>query len=1224
MEAMCCPNCAEPLPLTARYCTVCGLPQSSEGQSYVTEKQVNPPDTPGSERPAFKLRRFFSIKSDDEAPTLPLVSPEDTPTETRVRPEDTPTETRVYYEDIETQRISPRGKLVTITPGHWQRLAEGDLDAFPAQPDEIEAGSADDDTLRRFSTWNKVVRTKIHAAVLAPDTPIPPVLSPPPPLQPAPPPPPRKEPDPRVLFWLSTLAIIVLALGGIFGMVNVFGHPPTPPPAPGFSLQVTPSTVALGGIITLRGTDFSPLGRVGLTHDTNIPVIDTGGTHIITADAHGSFSDTVNVDPAWLSGTHTIQAEDARTHKTASFTVTVTGHSASSRPPHLQVSANSVNLGSGDQSTDSATPVTLANAGGGQISWQSATTQPWLLLSPNNGTFAGGQNMQVTIAGDRSNLKQGTYSADVILSSNAGQLTLHAKISVTPLQPQHEAVLQLTPGVLNFTAVDGGASPPAQVVTVSNPGRQPLRWSASSSTDDGSHWLVVAPQSGTVTRGDSQAIKISASTGTMLPGTYNGWVTFSNQGSDPVKDSPQTLYISLTIMPQCAIQVSPGALTFTGVYQQSSPQPRTITMGVTQGCSTSLPWNASVTTSKGGSWLSIGQRSGTTPAYPLVTASISGLSPGTYTGTLIFNSKSGDQTVPVTLIIGLPTSPVLSLGPAAMNFSAIYGQSDPPTQTATITNIGGGTMAWSASATTSIGATWLSIASTPGTLSAGQPASMIVTVKLLQSLTPGTYNGLISISATDGTGNPAAGSPQSIPITFVVQPPCSIAPTPLALNFTGVAGQSAPAPQSVSIAAGGACANALNWTASTSTVSGGSWLTASLATGTVSLSAPSSTNIGVSLTGLPAGIYSGKVIITAIDSVTGQKAGTTQSIAITLTVQPACTLQVPSSTGQTYSAEVGLNPSTQTFTIGVTGTCTGIVTITPTATTGSGGNWLAISPASASVTSGNTATFTVTVTSASLRAGSYKGTISLAAVDGSGIVITGSPEQLAITDGVLNPPTLTTGPDPLSINVDAGSTYQQISIGNSGGEPLNWTAALNASAPTFIKLSATSGTGLNGGTSTTINVNVDPTGLQGGSTYTATATISAIDPITGDTVAGAPATVPITINIALPTMQLNSNTLAFTTNVGVNPNTQTITVTNTGGDTLTWTVGTPSQSWLKVSVPGGSDNFGKSSPLIFSVDVTGMSAGTYSATVDITPSPGKVVTVTVSLTISLTPPAKQS
>ena len=99
-------------------------------------------------------------------------------------------------------------------------------------------------------------------------------------------------------------------------------------------------------------------------------------------------------------------------------------------------------------------------------------------------------------------------------------------------------------------------------------------------------------------------------------------------------------------------------------------------------------------------------------------------------------------------------------------------------------------------------------------------------------------------------------------------------------------------------------------------------------------------------------------------------------------------------------------------------------------------------------------------------------------------------------------------------------------------------------------------------------------------------------------------------------MQLSTNNLSFTTNAGVNPAAQTITITNTGGNSLTWTVGTPSQSWLTSSVPSGSDDAGQNSPLTFSVDVTGMPAGTYSATVDITPSTGNVVTVTVSLTIS--------
>jgi Viral BACON domain len=82
------------------------------------------------------------------------------------------------------------------------------------------------------------------------------------------------------------------------------------------------------------------------------------------------------------------------------------------------------------------------------------------------------------------------------------------------------------------------------------------------------------------------------------------------------------------------------------------------------------------------------------------------------------------------------------------------------------------------------------------------------------------------------------------------------------------------------------------------------------------------------------------------------------------------------------------------------------------------------------------------------------------------------------------------------------------------------------------------------------------------------------------------------------------------------PAVQTINVQNTGGDTLTWTAGQPSQPWLTVTPTTGSDTAGQSTPLTLSVDVANLIAGTYTATVVITPSVGTPVKVTVTLTIS--------
>jgi Viral BACON domain len=1124
-------------------------------------------------------------------------------------------------ENGDTQETDSHGTATSVKLE--QNATISDKEAFaPAQQIDDKFEISDDYDIHRRATWSKIVTYKTPRVEPAPVIPVttipsplpvtpePAIPPPPPPAQPGkvPPQEPHRVPT-RLFSWISVVVLVGLFLGGIFGIVLTLGRGILGQPShtPGMlTLQVVPSTVAPGGIITLHGSNFRPSGRVGLTRDTNIKIVDTGGANIIHADKAGSFSDTVIVDPAWGAGPHIISAEDASLHKSATFPIMVTGQSTSLRPAHLLFSMKAIDFGSGDQASNSTRVITLSNAGGGLISWQARTTQAWLLISPKSGTFASGQNMQVVIAVERANLKVGAYAASVIFTSNAGQYTIPVKMSVTKLQPGNEAVLQLTPPVLSFSGFDGGASPPGQVVTVSNPGVRPLQWGASTSTSDGFNWLSVSPQSGTVNIGNSQPVTVSVNSNALLPGVYSGWVTFANRASEPVKDSPQTVYVSVTIVPQCSIQVSPGSLTFTGVYSQPGPAPKIINVGVIQGCSTPLQWSASVITNQGGSWLKIGSTAGRTPAYPSVAVSATGLTPGTYTGYVIFSSSAGTQTLPVTYILGQTTTSIMATTPALLAFKGIIGQPNPPPQAVSVANSGGGTLTWHATAATAVGGAWLSVAPATGIRISHQSATITVTATPLATLIPGTYNGTITITATDSLGKPAIGSPQSIPVTFVVQAPCTIAATPLALTFQGVAGQPNPATQPVTIGASGACANALSWTAA----AGGTWLTTTPATGTVSTTASSVTNVGVVLAGVPAGTYTGTVTITAIDSVTQKAVGTPQTIKVTLTVQPACTLQAPSITGETFAAEAGSNPAAQTFTIGVIGGCLGAVTITPTATTG----WLAVSPATAPVASGSSATFTVTVTSAALAAGSYTGSISLAAVDG-GIAITGSPQTVAVTLNVVAPPALTAGPA-LTFNVVTGTSPQAITIANTGGEPLNWTATLGAGAPGFVSLSASGGTNLAGGASTTVNVLVDATGVQGGSTFTTSVIISAIDPITGQAVAGSPSTVPITINIAPPQMALSATSLTFTTTAGTNPAAQPLTIQNTGGGTLTWTAGAPSAAWLTGTPTTGSDTSQASSTATFSVDVTGLSPGTYTATVVITPSAGSAVTVTVTLTVN--------
>ena len=176
----------------------------------------------------------------------------------------------------------------------------------------------------RHETWQKVVETPIRSASSASTSAT--VSSPPITLLVL-----RNMPDtgrshvsPVLLFWCSVIVIFFFVGGGVFGIVGTLGRGHIASAAGAF-LEITPGDVAIGATVNLRGSGFSPRAQVGFTRDTAIPVVDTNGVTIITTDGDGNFTDTVIVGSDWANGTHTINAEDAITHKLTSSPIQVTG-----------------------------------------------------------------------------------------------------------------------------------------------------------------------------------------------------------------------------------------------------------------------------------------------------------------------------------------------------------------------------------------------------------------------------------------------------------------------------------------------------------------------------------------------------------------------------------------------------------------------------------------------------------------------------------------------------------------------------------------------------------------------------------------------------------------------------------------------------------------------------------------------------------------------------------
>jgi uncharacterized protein (TIGR03437 family) len=148
--------------------------------------------------------------------------------------------------------------------------------------------------------------------------------------------------------------------------------------------------------------------------------------------------------------------------------------------------------------------------------------------------------------------------------------------------------------------------------------------------------------------------------------------------------------------------------------------------------------------------------SGTAPSTLSVSISPAGLSAGTYTGSVQIASAGASNTpasIGVTLTV-TEAQASLAVAPQALTFQYTYGGAVPPAQNLAITNSGGGTLAWTASAN----AYWLGVSAASG----GAPASLAVSVNPA-NLAAGTYVENVTIAAAGATGSPA-----QVSVTLVV------------------------------------------------------------------------------------------------------------------------------------------------------------------------------------------------------------------------------------------------------------------------------------------------------------------------------------------------------------------------------------------------------------------------------------------------------------------------
>ncbi len=625
-------------------------------------------------------------------------------------------------------------------------------------------------------------------------------------------------------------------------------------------------------------------------------------------------------------------------------------------------------------------------------------------------------------------------------------------MTVRPLPSGVGPVLAVSPAGLSFSAVDGGADPAVQSLVISNPGSQPLNWSLSSDTalidggqnnflssafpplagsaqpllqtssplfaaaslasslqpdvflglgDASTSWVTTAQSSGTIRPRDTETLNVLIHSGSLLPGTYINTLVFS--ADKGAVNAPQSVSISLTVLPQCGLTLSTGSLSFTAIAGSSNPTGQSFNLMPTTSCANSLPWTAT----SSASWLTVTPTAGRMSAnnsatLPLVNVNIGNLSAGVYLATISVMAGQSTQTITVMLTVQAPpppTAPIMGVSTLSLNLTTTQGATNPSGQQVTIANTGQSALQWRTTINL-LTSSWLGVYPSGGTITPGQTGALTVNA-ITKNLTPGKYVGQIVLSGSDAAGNTAGGSPQTVAVTLTVLPPCKITqPSSSSLAFSAVQGGADPSSQSLVLAASGNCLWPLSWHTTTSTPS--PWLKLTPNSGAFTLSGqPATLVVAPTVNGLAAGSYSSQVSLVVTDG-SGVQVGTAQTFSVALSVAQPCSLQANSNAlvfalvaGATASKQVSLSDA---------GSCAWPVSWTTTTDSGSNA-WLAVSSSSGSDT-GAGGSFGVNIATGTLTPGTYKGTITVTASGSGQANVLNSPLSIPVTLTVSSQPTL--------------------------------------------------------------------------------------------------------------------------------------------------------------------------------------------------------------------------
>jgi len=332
-----------------------------------------------------------------------------------------------------------------------------------------------------------------------------------------------------------------------------------------------------------------------------------------------------------------------------------------------------------------------------------------------------------------------------------------------------------TPLSLNFSTTQGMANPPGQVVTITNTGKSQLNWHTTVNPL-ASSWLGALPSGGSIAPGQTGQVTVNIYTANLTPNTYIGQVVLigSDSKNAPASGSPQTITVNLLLLPPCVLQPpSLSAVAFSATQGGSSPGPQTDSITASGNCAWPMNWHASVTSPA--NWLTLTPSSGSLAAsgqsVPVtVAANIAGLNAGTYSTQVSISATDGSNAPargsPQVFTVTLTVLPLcqLQVGPLSLSYTVGQGQSS-SAQNFSLSEIGNCAFPVTWQANGDAGSSgWLVV----GPPSSGAGSATVPVRVNAQSLSPGSYTGTITVSATGNGGAIVQNSPQMVSVTLTV------------------------------------------------------------------------------------------------------------------------------------------------------------------------------------------------------------------------------------------------------------------------------------------------------------------------------------------------------------------------------------------------------------------------------------------------------------------------